>query len=84
VRGSEREQRLRYREQDEREHKDQEQAQMGKTPQVQQFYHAARKAHADGDLEGAVKNLKMALMFERDNEHFRALLAEWQPPPAKQ
>ena len=80
IEGPERAHKLRYLEKDEREHKDQEQAQKGKTPQVQQFDLAAKKAHGDGDVDGAIKSLKMALMFEADNEHFKALLAEWQPP----
>ncbi len=78
IRGPDRAHKLRYSEQDERERKNQEQAQIGKTPQVQQFYLAAKKAHADGDLDGAIRNLKMALTFEGDNQHFRELLAAWE------
>jgi curved DNA-binding protein CbpA len=86
--GPAREGRLRYREQDEIAAKEQREQEMGKTPQVRQFFRAAQVAHVNGDLDDAINSLRLALLYEPDNDAFKTLLAEWQgqkkqqPPPS--
>lgn len=80
VRGPQRASHLRFGEADEVEQKEAREAETGKTQQVRQLYHSARLAHANNDLAGAMKNLKLALMYEPDNAHFKQLLAQWQTP----
>ncbi len=77
ITGPDRAARLRFGEADEAQERQAKEEETGKTPQVKQFYNSARLAHANGDLQGALKNLKMALMYEPDNSVFKELLVAW-------
>jgi DnaJ-class molecular chaperone len=47
----------------------------GRTPQGRQYYNLARGDMGRGDWSAAARNLQTALTFERDNEFFKAELA---------
>ncbi len=48
--------------------------QEGKTPKGRRFFTLAMAEERGGNLAQAIGHLKMALTFERDNEHFRQKL----------
>ena len=48
--------------------------QEGKTPKGRRFFTLAMAEQRGGNLAQAIGHLKMALTFERDNEHFRQKL----------
>lgn len=68
---------LRYRETDEEAKRARDQAKSGTTRQGREMYEQALVAHARGDSVTAVQNLKMALLYEKDNATFHELLAAW-------
>jgi curved DNA-binding protein CbpA len=76
--GPDRDRRLRYRQSDEIEEKEQRELEMGRSPQVRQFFRGAKDAHGNGNLDEAIRNLQLAIMYEPDNDGFKTLLAEWQ------
>jgi DnaJ-class molecular chaperone len=51
-------------------------AELGNTPNGKKYFALAQEAERSGDVEKAVAQLKMALMFEAGNEPFKAKLAE--------
>ena len=51
-------------------------AQFGTTASGKRFWSDAMTAERAGDLEGAIKAIKMALTFEGENERFKKRLAE--------
>jgi DnaJ-class molecular chaperone len=51
-------------------------AQYGATDSGKRFWKDAMTAEGAGDLEGAIKAVKMALTFEGENERFKKKLAE--------
>jgi DnaJ-class molecular chaperone len=51
----------------------------GRTPKGRRFFTLALAEERAGNLTKAVSHLKMALTFERDNEHFREKLEQLQP-----
>ena len=77
VEGPDRDGNLRYDETQESEQRAEKQAELGKTLQGRKMYNQASAAWMRGDKEEAVKNLKMALLYEKDNEKFKQLVDEW-------
>ena len=63
--------------------KEAEAAQFGATPSGKRFWSDAMTAERAGDLEGAIKAIKMALTFEGNNERFKKKLAELQAKAPK-
>ena len=76
ISGPERARRLRYNEQSEREAKKEREEAVAKTSQGRQLWGKAREALERGDLTGAERDLKTALIFEADNPQFREKLDE--------
>ena len=77
VEGAERQQHLRYQETHEAKHRDQEQSRRGTTPQGRKLFEEAMEAWGRGQKKDAIRGLKMALLYEAENEHFREKLSEW-------
>ncbi len=77
VQGERRAQHLRYRESHEVEQRERESAKGGTTRQGRQMYDQAVAAYESGDRATAIQNLKMALLYEKDNSSFKELLDEW-------
>ncbi|MHB8417988.1 MAG: J domain-containing protein [Myxococcales bacterium] len=78
INGPERERRLRFSEEAEKEakaeKKKQLEEQLGQTPKGRQLYQQAVKDLEAGKPEAAVRNLKLALGFEPQNERFKEQL----------
>ena len=77
---------VRYTVETEETRKSESEATRGQTPNGRRFYSMAEAAERKGDFSEAVTNLKMALTFEPQNEHFKARLEELRvhaPEPAK-
>lgn len=77
ITGPERRAHLRYSEEEEKEQKAERQAELGATPQGRKMYAQAHKAWVDGDKQEAVRNLRMAMVYERDNQQFKQVLLRW-------
>ncbi len=69
---------LRYTEEDDRALRQAKKARMGKTRQGRQLYEEAQQLYQQKEIKKAIQKLRMALVFEQDNEHFQELLAQWQ------
>lgn len=78
VAGAERAKKLRFTEETEAEVRKEKEQELGKTPQGRQLVQKALAAIKRGDLAGAERDLKMALLFEKDNEGLKTRLAELQ------
>ncbi|MCA9552940.1 MAG: DnaJ domain-containing protein [Myxococcales bacterium] len=76
ITGPERAKKLRYTDESAREQRIEKEQQLGKTPQGRQLWLKAQDSVKKGDLAAAVRDLKTALIFERDNDLFKAKLAE--------
>lgn len=72
------ERKLRYTDEDEQALKRAKKTITGRTAQGRKFYEQAQKLHEEGELKKAHQALRMALTFEKDNEHFQELLATWE------
>lgn len=88
VTGPERMSKLRYTEQSEQEARREKDEELGKTVQGRQLVQKALAAAKGGDLAGAVRDLKMALLFEKNNELLKKKLTDLEaelkakgPPP---
>ncbi len=82
--GPNREKKLRYTDQSELEARREKEEAFGKTPQVRQLWTKALEAERQGNLSAAERDLKTALIFESDNEHFieklKAIRAQKESP----
>ncbi len=76
ITSSERETKLRYTEASEAEQKKAKEEEIGKTPQVRQCYREAMMAMKQKRWEAAERQLNTALMYEPDNEIFKAKMDE--------
>lgn len=76
VTGPDRAKKLRYNDESAREQRIEKEQQLGKTPQGRQLWLKAQDSVKKGDLAAAVRDLKTALIFERDNDTFKSRLAE--------
>jgi DnaJ-class molecular chaperone len=76
ITGPDRARRLRYTEESEREAREEKETAIAKTAQGRQLWSKAQAALRRGDLAGAERDLKTALIFEADNERFREKLEE--------
>ena len=80
VTGPERDQRLRFTEEDEAETRDlakrKIEEQIGQTPKGRQLYQLAMRDLEAGRSENALRNLRMALSFEPQNQLFKDKLRE--------
>ncbi|MCK6549892.1 DnaJ domain-containing protein [Myxococcota bacterium] len=76
ISGPERAKKLRFTEQSEMEAKREKEEELGKTPQVRQLVSKASQAVKAGDLASAARDLKTALLFERNNELIKKRLEE--------
>lgn len=78
VQSAERAKKLRYTEETEREHKIEKEQVLGKTPQGRKLVQQALGAMKKNEWAAAVRDLKTAMIFEKDNELIKAKLAEAQ------
>lgn len=76
ISGSERTQRLRYTDETAHEQRVEKQRQIAQTAQGRQLWTKAEHALRQGDVAGAIRDLKTALIFESGNPRFKAKLAE--------
>jgi curved DNA-binding protein CbpA len=76
VAGPDRAKKLRYTEQSEQEVRKEKEEELGKTPQGRQLVQKAMLAAKNGDFASAVRDLRTALLFEKDNAVVKAKLAE--------
>lgn len=76
IQGEDRAHRLRYTEQSEREAKQEAEEATARTPQGRKLYEKARAARERGDLAGALRDLRTALVFEPNNPRFLAEMDE--------
>lgn len=76
ITGPDRERRLRYTEESDREVRKEKEVAVAKTPQGRQLWSKALEAIRSNDLAGAERDLKTALIFEPSNNRFREKLAE--------
>jgi curved DNA-binding protein CbpA len=76
VTGPERDRKLRYTEESQREQRIEKELEQGKTAQGRQLWKKAEAAALRNDLPSAIRDLKTALLFERDNERFKSRIAE--------
>lgn len=76
VAGPDRAKKLRFTEESEGEVRKEKEQELGKTAQGRQLVQKAMTSQKKGDLAGAARDLKTALLFERDNEGIKARLAE--------
>lgn len=76
--GPDREKKLRFTEESEREQKEQQRAKtaIARTPKGKQMHAAAMAEVAKGNLDKAIKNLQSAMLFESGNERLKELIAE--------
>jgi curved DNA-binding protein CbpA len=89
ISGPDRMSKLRFTEQSEQEVRKEKEEELGKTPQARQLVQKAMLAAKAGDLASAVRDLKTAMLFEKDNGVIKSRLAELEEklkatmPPAK-
>jgi DnaJ-class molecular chaperone len=69
---------LRYSAETEESMKTAEAAHGGTTPNGKRFFSQSETAERAGDFETAISTLKMAITFERENQHFQARLEDLQ------
>lgn len=72
INGAEREKKLRYTEASEEEHRRARDAQLGITPQGRSIFQQGLAELEAGRHSQAAQNFKMALMYEPQNEYFKA------------
>lgn len=76
ISGPDRSKKLRFTEETEAEVRKEKEQELGKTAQGRQLVQKAMAAQKKGDFAGAARDLKTALLFERDNEGIKARLTE--------
>ena len=76
ISGPDRAKKLRFTDETEAEVRKEKEQELGKTAQGRQLVQKAMAAQKKGDLAGAARDLKTALLFERDNEGIKARLVE--------
>jgi curved DNA-binding protein CbpA len=76
VQGPERSKKLRYSEESEREQRKEKEEELGRTPQGRQLVQKALSQLRTGDYQGALRDLKTALLFEKGNESVKKRLQE--------
>ncbi len=76
ITSSEREKKLRYTEDSEREARKEKEEEIGKTAQGRNLWKKAMSSVKGGDLAGAIRDLKTALIFESQNDLFKDKIAE--------
>jgi curved DNA-binding protein CbpA len=76
VAGAERSKKLRFTDETAAEVRKEKEQELGKTAQGRQLVQKAAAAAKRGDLAGAERDLKTALLFERDNAAIKARLEE--------
>ena len=69
---------LRYTDEDDQKLRQEKKAESGKTPQGRKLYEEAMRLYGIKELKKAVQTMRMAVVFENDNEHFQKLLEKWQ------
>lgn len=83
IQSAQRDAKLRYTETADQERRKESQDIFGKTPQVRDLVRKAMSAVERGDLQGAIRDLKTALLFESSNEAIKTRLAEIQERAAR-
>lgn len=76
--GPERERYLRFVEADEQAHSQEERGNLAQTEQGRTFWQKAQDEFSQGKRDAAIQSLKMALVYEQENQHFKRVLAQWQ------
>lgn len=76
ITGPDRAKKLRYTDETKHEQRIEKEQEVGKTAQGRQLWMKAMKSVDQGNLSAAIRDLKTALIFERDNELFQAKLEE--------
>ncbi len=74
--GADRPKKLRYTEESQREQRIEKELEQGKTAQGRQLWKKAEEAARRNDLASAIRDLKTALLFEKDNDRFKSRIAE--------
>lgn len=78
ITGDERDKKLRYNDESDREARIEKEQEQGKTAQGRKLWRKAQDAAKKGDYKGAARDLQTALLFERDNQMFKDALDEVQ------
>lgn len=76
IAGPDRASKLRYTENTQREQRIEKEQEIGLTAQGRKLWKKAIDSEKKGDLVGAIRDLKTALLFEQGNERFQAKIAE--------
>jgi len=76
ITGPERQKKLRFTDETEAEVRKEKEQELGKTAQGRQLVAKAMASQKKGDLAGAMRDLKTALLFERDNAGLKVRVAE--------
>lgn len=76
VAGPDRAKKLRFTDETEAEVRKEKEQELGKTAQGRQLVTKALASHKKGDLAGALRDLKTAMLFEKDNAGIKARVAE--------
>lgn len=76
ITGPERKRKLRYTDETAHEQRVEKQQEIGRTAQGRQLWTKAAHALRRGDKASAIRDLRTALIFERDNARFKEKLAE--------
>lgn len=84
ITGPDRDRKLRYNDESAREQRIEKEQEFGKTPNGRNLWKKASASIKKGDLPAAIRDLKTALIFERDNDLFKAKLAELEAELAEQ
>ncbi len=72
----ERVKKLRYNDESVREQRIEKEQELGKTPQGRQLWKKAEESVRKGDVAAALRDLKTAMLFEKDNERLKARIGE--------
>lgn len=76
IQGPDRDKKLRYTEESQREQRKEKEEEIAKTSQGRKLWKKAMDSVKRGDKVGAIRDLKTGLLFETGNEKFKAKIAE--------
>jgi curved DNA-binding protein CbpA len=76
IQGPERPKKLRYNDEMQREQRIEKEQEQGKTAQGRQLWKKADDSAKKGDIASAIRDLKTGMLFEKENERFKARIAE--------
>jgi curved DNA-binding protein CbpA len=76
ISGPDRAKKLRFTDETEAEVRKEKEQELGKTPQGRQLWKKAEESVRKGDVAAALRDLKTAMLFEKDNERLKARIGE--------